>query len=244
MLQKSAFINSSLGFGAKDLFRLSYVLVLTRNRTVCGFFIIVSLNCGICSSCWGLSPNKRQLQALLASPRGDSEYNAFCPYCVPLHSITTSLVIPSATVSPKTRCLLTWMLKKAFPAISKDFLFTCAWRHRGRKCVQMIDTLFGFFYAFSPASFSSEFKMESFVAFKISSACRLGGRLCLREWATGPRDSAFWLQTQWRLIPYGEKSGICQAVETKEVRVPLSDAVLVKGSQFRSHNSKFTLKLY
>lgn len=41
-----------------------------------------------------------------------------------------------------------------------------------------------------------------------------------------------------------EKSGICQAVETKEVRVPPSDAVLVKGSQFRSHNSKFTLKLY
>lgn len=97
----------------KHLFRLSYVLVLTRNRTVCGFFIIVSLNCGICSRCWGLSPNKRQLQALLVSPGGDSEYKAFCPYCVPLRSITTSLVIPSATVSPS---LLTWMLKKAFPS--------------------------------------------------------------------------------------------------------------------------------
>lgn len=209
---KSAFINGSLSFGTKHLFRLSYVLVLTRNRIVCGFFIIVSLNCGICSSCWGLSPNKRQLQALLASPRGDSEYNAFCPYCVPLHSITTSLVIPSATVSPKTRCLLTWMLRKAFPSHIKRLpVYMCLASPWKKVCPNDWHTVW-LFYPFSPAPFSCAFKMESFVAFKV---LRLVASEVDCVCANGPRDSAFWLETQWRLIPYGEKSGICREWKRK-----------------------------
>lgn len=141
-----------------------------------------------------------------------------------------------------SRCLLTWMLKKALSSHTKIFpVYMCLASPWKKVCPSDWHGVWLFF-----SSFFFFYRIQDGVicGFQEFSACRLRAWLCLR------RHSRNYLLTSHATEVnsiWGKKrdsSTRSREWKVKEVCVALSDTVLLKGSQFWSHISKFTLKLY
>lgn len=132
------------------------------------FFLIVSLNCDICCSCRDLCPNKRQLQTVLVSPWGENKKNIFFLFLVCFTSLHCKIFgINFSYRFPPIRCLLTWMLKKAFSSHTKRFpVYMCLASPWKKVCPNDWHTVWLFSASF-PTPFSTKFKMEPFLAFMV-----------------------------------------------------------------------------